>query len=237
MCITLADADRIVEARRENRQGRAGRLHEALRPVPGSACSRTCPSPPSRFVTSASWCTTPSSCRSSRPARSFAARTSHPTCSRQVREQMRAQVRAAVGDDSPAVITAFEGAFLGSLVHDVNVVHGLLERLGEPLPAEVLDGDWWNEGQAVTGAAAPRKRRALGQRLDSAPRRVRVPRVGGLLFRRRGAHAQLSVTLAQAVADALRSLARAGRRAESSSRSSRTRRASPASLRTSTTAS
>src|SRR2546427_7580929 len=68
------------------------------------------------------------------------------------REQMRTQVRQAVGADSPVVITAFEGAFLGSLVHDVNLVHGLLERLGEPLPAEVIDGDWWNEGQAVTGA-------------------------------------------------------------------------------------
>src|SRR5512132_739653 len=80
------------------------------------------------------------------------------------REQMRSQVRAAIGDDSPAVITAFEGAFLGSLVHDVNVVHGLLERLGEPLPAEVLDGDWWNEGQAVTGAV----HLANGARWDSA---------------------------------------------------------------------
>ncbi|TML60880.1 MAG: Gfo/Idh/MocA family oxidoreductase [Actinobacteria bacterium] len=80
------------------------------------------------------------------------------------REQMRAQVREAVGVDSPAVITAFEGAFLGSLVHDVNLVHGLLERLGEPLPAEVIDGDWWNEGQAVTGAV----RLANGSRWDSA---------------------------------------------------------------------
>src|SRR5262249_31038272 len=60
-------------------------------------------------------------------------------------------VRAAVGADSPEVVTALEGAFLGSLVHDVNLVHGLLERLGEPLPGEVIDGDWWNGGQAVTG--------------------------------------------------------------------------------------
>jgi predicted dehydrogenase len=80
------------------------------------------------------------------------------------REQMRAQVREAVGADSPAVITAFDGAFLGSLVHDVNVVHGLLERMGEPVPGEVIDGDWWNEGQAVTGAV----RLANGARWDSA---------------------------------------------------------------------
>jgi predicted dehydrogenase len=80
------------------------------------------------------------------------------------REQMRAQVREAVGVDTPAVITAFEGAFLGSLVHDVNVVHGLLERMGEPLPGQVIDGDWWNEGQAVTGAV----RLSNGARWDSA---------------------------------------------------------------------
>jgi predicted dehydrogenase len=80
------------------------------------------------------------------------------------REQMRAQVRAAVGADSPAVVTALEGAFLGSLVHDVNIVHGLLERMGEPLPAEVIGGDWWNEGQAVTGSV----RLANGSRWDSA---------------------------------------------------------------------
>jgi predicted dehydrogenase len=80
------------------------------------------------------------------------------------REQMRAQVREAVGADSPDVITAFEGAFLGSMVHDVNLVHGLLERLGEPLPGEVIDGDWWNGGQAVTGSV----RLANGARWDSA---------------------------------------------------------------------
>jgi predicted dehydrogenase len=80
------------------------------------------------------------------------------------REQMRAQVREAAGADSQAVITAFEGAFLGSLVHDVNLVHGLLEQLGEPLPAAVIGGDWWNEGQAVTGAV----RLSNGARWDSA---------------------------------------------------------------------
>ena len=46
----------------------------------------------------------------------------------------------------------------------MNLVHGLLERIGEPLPAEVIDGDWWNEGQAVTGAV----RLSNGARWDSA---------------------------------------------------------------------
>ena len=80
------------------------------------------------------------------------------------REQMKAQVREAVGVDTPDVITAFEGSFLGSLVHDLNLVHGLLERLGEPLPTEVIGGDWWNEGRAVTGSL----RLANGARCDAA---------------------------------------------------------------------
>ena len=80
------------------------------------------------------------------------------------REQLKSQVREAVGADTPAVLTALEGAFLGSLVHDVNLVHGLLAGMGEPLPGEVIDGDWWNEGQAVTGSV----RLSNGARWDSA---------------------------------------------------------------------
>jgi hypothetical protein len=80
------------------------------------------------------------------------------------REQMRAQVKEAVGAAPPEVVAALEGSFLGSLVHDVNLVHGLLERMGEPLPGEVIGGDWWNEGRAVTGYV----RLANGSRWDSA---------------------------------------------------------------------
>src|SRR5947199_72527 len=39
------------------------------------------------------------------------------------------QVKAAVGSGAPEVVQAFSESFLGSLVHDVNVVHGLLERM------------------------------------------------------------------------------------------------------------
>jgi predicted dehydrogenase len=74
------------------------------------------------------------------------------------------QVEAAVGSGAPDVVQAFSESFLGSLVHDVNLVHGLLERMGEPLPAQIVAGDWWNEGRAVTGAI----RLASGARWDSA---------------------------------------------------------------------
>jgi predicted dehydrogenase len=62
------------------------------------------------------------------------------------------QVEEAVGAGSPEVVFAFSDAYLGSMVHDVNVVHGMLEALGEPLPAQVVDAAWWNGGRAITGS-------------------------------------------------------------------------------------
>lgn len=80
------------------------------------------------------------------------------------RQAEAAQVEAAVGSGDPDVVRAFSESFLGSLLHDLNVVHGLLERMGEPLPGEVVAGDWWNEGRAVTGSV----RLVNGARWDSA---------------------------------------------------------------------
>jgi predicted dehydrogenase len=74
------------------------------------------------------------------------------------------QVEAAVGAGDPDTVRAFSESFLGSLLHDLNAVHGLLECMGEPLPGEVVSGDWWNEGRAVTGAV----RLSNGTRWDSA---------------------------------------------------------------------
>ena len=72
------------------------------------------------------------------------------------------QVAQAVGSGDEAVVRAFSESFLGSLLHDLNVVHGMLERLGEPLPAQVVGGDWWHEGRAVYGALRLRN----GARVD-----------------------------------------------------------------------
>jgi predicted dehydrogenase len=74
------------------------------------------------------------------------------------------QVEAAVGSGHPDVVRAYSDSFLGSVLHDLNVVHGFLERMGEPLPAAVVAGDWWNGGRAVTGSV----RLANGARWDSA---------------------------------------------------------------------
>jgi len=80
------------------------------------------------------------------------------------RRQEAEQVEQAVGSGDPDVVQAFSESFLGSMVHDLNVVHGALERLGEPLPAQVVGGDWWNEGRAVYGALRLRN----GARIDLA---------------------------------------------------------------------
>lgn len=61
------------------------------------------------------------------------------------------QVEEAVGRGDPEACFAFSDGYLGSLVHHVNVVNGFLERMGEPLPARVVDGAWWNGGRAVAG--------------------------------------------------------------------------------------
>jgi predicted dehydrogenase len=72
------------------------------------------------------------------------------------------QVEQAVGSSDPDTVRAFSESYLGSMIHDLNVVHGLLERMGEPLPAQVVGGQWWNEGRAVAGAL----RLANGARAD-----------------------------------------------------------------------
>src|SRR5207248_10992466 len=82
----------------------------------------------------------------------------------ETRQAEAEQVERAVGDGSREAVFAFSEAYLGSMVHDVNVVNGLLERLGEPAPVEVVDAAWWAGGRSITGSA----RLENGARWDSA---------------------------------------------------------------------
>jgi predicted dehydrogenase len=75
-----------------------------------------------------------------------------PALIEETRRSEAEQVEAAVGRGDPETVRAFSESYLGSMVHDLNVVHGLLEGMGEPLPAQVVDGQWWNEGRSVAGA-------------------------------------------------------------------------------------
>ena len=61
------------------------------------------------------------------------------------------QVEAAVGRGDPEAVSTFSDGYLGSLIHQVNVVHGLLEKMGEPLPARVVDATWWHGGKGLAG--------------------------------------------------------------------------------------
>jgi predicted dehydrogenase len=74
------------------------------------------------------------------------------------------QLEEAVGRADADASAAFSDGYLGSLVHDVNLVHGALERLGIAGPAPVADAAWWANGRALTGSV----RLSGGVRWDNA---------------------------------------------------------------------
>jgi predicted dehydrogenase len=163
MCITLADADRIVAAR--DRAGRVVQVGYMKRFDP--AWERLCSELPEsaadvRYVRVM--------CHDPEWVPFFAEGdiVKGPDVPAEVIEATKRaeveQVEEAVGTASPDAVFAFSDAYLGSMVHDVNVVHGLLERLGEPLPARVAGAAWWNEGSSITGSLVL----ANGARWDNA---------------------------------------------------------------------
>jgi GFO/IDH/MocA oxidoreductase family protein len=70
----------------------------------------------------------------------------------ETRRLEREQLEEAVGRADPEVVVAFSEGYLGSLVHDVNLVHGALEQLGLRIPAPVANSAWWAGGRALTGS-------------------------------------------------------------------------------------
>lgn len=75
-----------------------------------------------------------------------------PEVVNETRRLEQEQLEEAVGRADPDAVAAFSDGYLGSLVHDVNLVHGALERLGLSLPAPVADAAWWARGTALTGS-------------------------------------------------------------------------------------
>ena len=61
------------------------------------------------------------------------------------------QIREAVGRDDPETVRAFSYTFLACLVHDVNLVHGVLDALGVEEPVTPVAGAAWADGNAGTG--------------------------------------------------------------------------------------
>jgi predicted dehydrogenase len=77
-----------------------------------------------------------------------------PALGTELRNRAAAAVRAATGGEPPAGgARAFE-AYLSSLVHDVSLLQGVLERLGVPFAEQADDGAWWDEGRAVSLSVA-----------------------------------------------------------------------------------
>lgn len=64
------------------------------------------------------------------------------------------QVLKAVGSDAPEDVAAYSRLFLLDLVHDVNLVNGLLQNMGEPLPSRAAYAAWWSGSRAATVAAS-----------------------------------------------------------------------------------
>jgi GFO/IDH/MocA oxidoreductase family protein len=163
LCITLADADRIVAAR--DRAGRVVQVGYMKRYDP--AWERMLAELPEsagelRYVRV--MCHDPEWVPFFAEGDIVKGPDVPPEVIEATRRAESEQVAEAVGDGSPSAVFAFSDAYLGSMVHDVNVVHGLLERMGEPLPGRVVGAAWWNDGRAITGSV----RLANGARWDSA---------------------------------------------------------------------
>jgi predicted dehydrogenase len=62
---------------------------------------------------------------------------------------------AAFGHDAPpGPVDVRSDVFLGALIHDVNLVHGILDRLGMPYPGRVVDAFATADGAAAGGTVA-----------------------------------------------------------------------------------
>ena len=54
-----------------------------------------------------------------------------------------------MGTADPASARAFSHAYLACLVHDINLVHGVLEQLSVPVPGKAITSAHWAEGNAA----------------------------------------------------------------------------------------
>jgi predicted dehydrogenase len=163
MCITLADADAIVAAR--DRTGRVVQVGYMKRYDP--AVERLYEELPAgadglRYVSVV--VNDPEFAPYFAPGEIVRAGDVPADVIEATRRSESEQVEAAVGSGAPEVVAAFAESYLGSMIHDVNLVHGALERMAEPFPVEAVSGGWWAGGKAVTGSV----RLANGARWDSA---------------------------------------------------------------------
>ena len=76
-----------------------------------------------------------------------------PELGSELRARMAARLREAADGEPPAGGSRAFVGYLSSLVHDVSMLQGVLEHLGEPWCERADDGAWWDEGRAVSLSA------------------------------------------------------------------------------------
>jgi predicted dehydrogenase len=74
------------------------------------------------------------------------------TVVREGTRQEREQVEAVVGAGDAESVKAFIYTYLGALIHDVNLVHGVLERMGVELPLQAASSAHWAGSRAATAS-------------------------------------------------------------------------------------
>ncbi|MEA2408058.1 MAG: hypothetical protein QOE69_2177 [Thermoleophilaceae bacterium] len=153
LCMNTADADAIVraagEAERVVMVGYMKRYDPAVR----SAYERVAPDARAlRFVdvvTYDPWMARPPFFREDELVRG---EPPSSAASEALSKAEREQVEAAVGRGDSAAVKAFGYVYLACLVHDVNLVHGALERGGVQLPLEPVSAGHWAGGRAASVA-------------------------------------------------------------------------------------
>jgi predicted dehydrogenase len=66
------------------------------------------------------------------------------------RARFQAAVDAALGRPASKGESGAFLSYLSSLLHDLNAVHGILDRLGEPRCPALGDAAWWDDGRATS---------------------------------------------------------------------------------------
>jgi predicted dehydrogenase len=152
LCIRLEDADRIVAA--QERAGRVVQVGYMKRYDPAYARLLAALPDHARDLRYVSVVThDPDMARPPffAPGELVPADDVPPAVAEAAAASRHAQLEAEIGSADPAAAHAYNLTYLSALSHDVNLLHGILERLGEPVPAAVDASHWWAGGWAGTG--------------------------------------------------------------------------------------
>lgn len=152
LCISVEDADRICARRDETglvvqvgymKRYDAG-FHTLLESLPGDAEDLRLVEVVTRD---------PGMAREPFVPRSFVRSEDIPDAVLRVgADREREQVEAAVGVGDPASVWAYSYTYLACLVHDINLVHGALARMGVEVPLPAVVSSHWADGKGANVA-------------------------------------------------------------------------------------